>query len=202
MTAVIAPPLQRYGVVAIALHWLLALLIIGNLVMGLYMHDLPFSIERVKLFNWHKWEGITILVLSMLRLLWRWTHAPPPLPLRVLSNMPQWQRGAHRASLWTMYALFFIVPLLGWAYSTADGMHVVWFGEDVPLIKAAQDAARDADIFIIIGTSLSVYPAAGLLDVTDSHIPKFLIDPGTFVLRQYENLHHIQKMLWPEWRSW
>lgn len=71
--------------------------------------------------------------------------------------------------------------------------HVVWFGEDVPLIKTATELARDADIFVIIGTSLSVYPAAGLLDAADPHITKFLIDPGTFVLRQYENLHHIQK---------
>jgi NAD-dependent deacetylase len=71
--------------------------------------------------------------------------------------------------------------------------HVVWFGENVPLINTAMNTARDADIFVVIGTSLSVYPAAGLLDAADPHIPKFLIDPGTFVLRQYENLHHIQK---------
>jgi NAD-dependent deacetylase len=71
--------------------------------------------------------------------------------------------------------------------------HVVWFGENVPLINTAMNTARDADIFVVIGTSLSVYPAAGLLDAADPHIPKFLIDPGSFVLRQYENLHHIQK---------
>lgn len=71
--------------------------------------------------------------------------------------------------------------------------HVVWFGENVPLINTAMDVARDADIFVVIGTSLSVYPAAGLLDAADPHIPKFLIDPANFMLRQYENLHHIQK---------
>ncbi|MEO6909236.1 MAG: Sir2 family NAD-dependent protein deacetylase, partial [Abditibacteriaceae bacterium] len=71
--------------------------------------------------------------------------------------------------------------------------HVVWFGEAVPFINPAQDAARDADIFVVIGTSLSVYPAAGLLHAADPHIPKFLIDPGTFDLREYQNLHHIQQ---------
>ena len=70
---------------------------------------------------------------------------------------------------------------------------VVWFGEEVPLIRTAQQVAQEADIFVVIGTSLSVYPAAGLLDVAEPHIVKFLVDPGTFVLRQYENLYHIQK---------
>ena len=121
-------PAQRYGLVAIALHWLLALLIVGTFSMGLYMHDLPFSVQRVKYFNWHKWAGITILALSILRLLWRWRHKPPPLSARVLAHMPAWQQGVHRGSQWAMYALFFIVPLFGWAYSTADGLHVVWFG--------------------------------------------------------------------------
>lgn len=128
MTSAHSPSAQRYGWVAMLLHWLLALLIVGTFSMGLYMHDLPFSIQRVKFFNWHKWAGITILSLSVLRLLWRWTHRPPPLSDRVLAHMPEWQRSVHRASQWAMYALFFIVPLFGWAYSSAEGLQVVWFG--------------------------------------------------------------------------
>ena len=70
----------RYGGVAIAFHWLLALAIIGSLGVGLYMTGLPFSPARLKLYNWHKWAGITILALSAARLLWRLAHRPPAFP--------------------------------------------------------------------------------------------------------------------------
>lgn len=55
--------------------------------------------------------------------------------------------------------------------------HIVWFGEDVPAFPEAIDIARSADIFIVIGTSLMVYPAASLLHYVSSEIPKYLIDP-------------------------
>ena len=116
-------PSPRYTGVAIALHWLLGLMIVGAFAMGLYMHELPVSPTRHKLFNWHKWAGITILVLSVLRLLWRVTHRPPAdLPA------PRWQNLAAHGTHWALYALFFLVPLAGWAYSSAAGFQVVWFG--------------------------------------------------------------------------
>jgi cytochrome b561 len=118
----------RYDAVAIAFHWLLALAIVGSFSLGVYMHDLPFSIARVKLFNYHKWAGITILALSGLRLLWRLTHRPPPVPARVLAAMPPWQQRVAHVSHGLMYVLFFAVPLLGWAYSSAAGLSIVWFG--------------------------------------------------------------------------
>jgi cytochrome b561 len=113
----------RYGAPAIALHWLLALLILGSLGLGLYMTGLALTPTRLKLYNWHKWAGITILVLSALRLLWRLTHRPPPAP-----PMPPWQCRAAAATHGLLYALFFAVPLAGWAYSSAAGFPVVWFG--------------------------------------------------------------------------
>jgi cytochrome b561 len=135
----------RYGAVAIAFHWLLALAIVGSFSLGVYMHDLPFSIARVKLFNYHKWAGVTILALSALRLLWRLTHRPPPVPARVLAAMPPWQQRAAQLSHGLMYVLFFAVPLLGWAYSSAAGLSIVWFGvlplpDFVPVNKALADA--------------------------------------------------------------
>lgn len=56
--------------------------------------------------------------------------------------------------------------------------HVVWFGEAVPMIEPAIQLCRDADIFIVIGTSLKVYPAAGLLDILPSKAKKYLVDPN------------------------
>jgi cytochrome b561 len=109
--------------VAIGFHWLLALMIIISFSVGWYMSDLSMSPTRLKLFNWHKWAGITILALSALRLVWRLTHRPPPdVP------GPRWQQRMAHLTHWALYALFFLVPLAGWAYSSAAGFPVVWFG--------------------------------------------------------------------------
>ena len=113
----------RYHPVSIAFHWLLALMILGSLGMGLYMTGLPFSPTRLKLYNWHKWAGMTILMLSALRLLWRLTHQPP-----ADAPMPTWQRLAAHGAHWALYALFFAVPLAGWAYSSAAGFPIVLYG--------------------------------------------------------------------------
>ncbi|HSV68962.1 MAG TPA: cytochrome b [Methylibium sp.] len=122
-------PLEpRYTATAIALHWLLALAILGSMAVGAYMSELTLSPLKLKLYNWHKWAGITILLLSLLRLAWRLTHRPPPLPVRVEASMPPWQLRAYHATHHLMYALFFIVPLMGWAYSSMAGFPVVWFG--------------------------------------------------------------------------
>jgi len=116
-------PSARYTGTAIALHWLLALMIVGSFAVGSFMVDLPFSVARLKLYNWHKWAGVTILALSALRLLWRLTHQPPAdLP------MPTWQRRAAHGAHTVLYALFFVVPLMGWAYSSAAGFPIVLFG--------------------------------------------------------------------------
>jgi cytochrome b561 len=117
------PPSARYTHGAIALHWLMALLIVSNFCLGLYMSDLPLSPTRIHLFNYHKWTGITVLLLAALRLLWRLTHKPPPaLP------MPRWQHVAAESVHWGLYVMFFAVPLAGWAYSSAAGFPISWFG--------------------------------------------------------------------------
>ena len=113
----------RYTRTAIALHWLLALAIVGSFSMGVYMTDLPVSPQRLKLYNWHKWAGICILSLSAVRLLWRLLHRPP-----ADVAMPAWQQRASHAVHGLLYLLFFAVPLAGWAYSSASGFPVVAFG--------------------------------------------------------------------------
>ena len=123
-----AIPTARYSGIAVGLHWLLAIALVGILGAGAYMVDLPFSPLRLKLYNWHKWAGISILTLSALRLLWRLSHRPPALPKTTVSQMPQWQQWAHHATHYGLYLLFFVVPLLGWAYSSAAGFPIVMFG--------------------------------------------------------------------------
>jgi NAD-dependent deacetylase len=71
--------------------------------------------------------------------------------------------------------------------------NIVWFGEPVPLIETAADVVSQADIFIVIGTSLAVYPAAGLVEFTKTGIPKYIVDPSMPELFSYEGWVHIRK---------
>lgn len=120
--------ITHYSALAMFLHWLLALGLVGMFAVGLYMADLPFSPQRLKLYNWHKWAGVSILALSILRLVWRLVRRPPVLPQSIELAMPRWQLQAFHATHVAMYALFFIVPLVGWAYSSAAGFPIVVFG--------------------------------------------------------------------------
>ena len=118
-----ASAVSRYSTPAVALHWLLAVLITGTFALGLYMHELPVSPQRLKLYSWHKWAGTVILALSVLRLVVR-LRSPRPRELA----MSGWQRSAAHATHHALYLLFFAVPLAGWAYSSAAGFPVVLFG--------------------------------------------------------------------------
>jgi cytochrome b561 len=117
-------PLRGYGAVAMLFHWLLAVMIVAALLLGWYMADLPFSPARVKLFNWHKWLGMTIMLIAALRLLWRLSQPAPALP----ATMARWELATAHASHAAMYLLFFAVPLIGWARSSAAGFPIVYFG--------------------------------------------------------------------------
>lgn len=70
--------------------------------------------------------------------------------------------------------------------------HIVWFGEAVPMISEAAEIAKQADIFVIIGTSMNVYPAAGLLDYVKRNVPVYLIDPKDVRTGRFD-VHHIKK---------
>jgi cytochrome b561 len=114
----------RYTTTAVVLHWLVALLVFAGFPLGLYMVDLPLSPDKLRLYSYHKWIGVTVLMLVALRLAWRATHVPPPLPLA----RPAWQRRASGAVHALMYILMLAVPLSGWLMSSAKGFPTVWFG--------------------------------------------------------------------------
>ncbi len=138
------PAHQRYGLVAIALHWVLAVAIVTAFVVGLTLEDMPLSPAKLKLINWHKWAGVAILALPVARLLWRLTHRPPALPEPIARSMPGWQMAAFHGTHHLMYLLFFAVPLLGWAYSSAKGFPIVWFGVlPLPDLVAKNEALAD-----------------------------------------------------------
>lgn len=115
---------KSYTRTAIALHWLVALLIFLAFPLGMYMHDLPLSPTKLQLYSYHKWLGIAVLVLAAWRIVWRATHTPPALP----DKLPRWQQIASHAMHHTLYVLMFAVPMSGWVMSSAKGFKTVWFG--------------------------------------------------------------------------
>ena len=115
------PP--RYTATAVVLHWLVAVLIVCGFTLGLSMVPLPLSRQKLEWYLWHKSIGITVFLLTCLRLAWRRRHAPPPLP-----PMSEWQRKTTAITHRTLYALLLVIPLSGWLYSSATGVQVVYLG--------------------------------------------------------------------------
>jgi cytochrome b561 len=163
------PTVSRYRPLARALHWLLALLIVGNFALGVYMSELPFSPARLQYYSWHKWAGVVVLALSALRLLNRLLSPPPALPVAIEAAMPRWQRFAHHATHHALYLLFFAVPLTGWAFSSAAGFPVVLFGvlplpDFVPVSESLADVLKELhEISALSMAALVLLHVAGAL---------------------------------------
>jgi len=113
-----------YSRTAISLHWLMALLVFVTFPVGLVMHEMALSPDKLRMLSYHKWLGVTIFILVMVRLVWRAMHKPAPLEV----SMPQWQRVAAKAVHVLLYALMFAIPLSGWLMSSAKGFQTVYLG--------------------------------------------------------------------------
>lgn len=114
-----------YTGVAKGLHWLVAIGLVGVFTLGMVMTDIPgITPTKLRLYNWHKWLGMTLLALSVARIIWRLFNPPPPLP----SQTPRFQRMAATAMHHGLYVVTLAVPLLGYGHSLAAGYPVVYFG--------------------------------------------------------------------------
>jgi cytochrome b561 len=117
-------PATGYTKGALAFHWVVAALIVFNLIYGFYLVDLPLSPQKLRSFSYHKWVGISVLAIAAARLAWRLGHPPPALP----EGMPEWERRAAHATHVALYVLFFAAPLTGWLFSSAAGFQTVYLG--------------------------------------------------------------------------
>jgi len=127
---------SRYGAVAIILHWLIAGAIVFMMYLGKTMEP-----EDYQSYQLHKSLGITILALSLLRLIWRFVDPPPPLP----AGISWWERIGANASHWGFYALMIGVPLGGWALASTSAFDTkVWGSFTLPKLPFIADLAGDA----------------------------------------------------------
>ena len=144
--------------VSIVLHWTMALLIIWQIWIGIWMsgaiNDPETQAAAYDAFQFHKSLGLTLLVLAVLRLLWRLAHRVPPLP----EHMPAWQKLAARLSHILLYVLIVLIPLSGWLYVSTGwnsdaGMTfqipTIWFGLfEWPHIPGVEANSSLADVAI------------------------------------------------------
>ncbi len=114
---------DRYTKTAVILHWLIALLIFVAFPLGLYMHDLPLSPTKLRLYSYHKWIGVAVFLIAVARVFWRSTHRPPLMP----DTMLRWEKLVAESVHYLLYMLIFIVPVTGWLMSSAKGFQTVWF---------------------------------------------------------------------------
>src|SRR5690349_3724964 len=109
MATFASPDLVRYSRVAIWLHWILAALILVNLALGFLHEDFARPV-RSAMMGWHKSIGLTVIVLTLVRILWRFSHRPPPFD----PAMKRWEVAAARLVHGLFYFLLLAIPLSGW----------------------------------------------------------------------------------------
>lgn len=159
---------DRWGAVAKALHWTIALFILANIPLGLWADGLPLSPTKVEAFYWHKTLGLTVLWLALLRLLWRFTNPTPRLP----AAMASWERRLAQSSHLLLYAAMIAMPLSGWVIHAASGFPLELYGLiPVPDIVPAglDDGAVEETaatvhywIFVLICILLALHVAGAL----------------------------------------
>lgn len=115
---------ERFGVVSKTLHWLMLALLIAAFTLAISMVNMPFSPRKLEFYSFHKWVGVTIFLLALIRLAWRLANPVPRQP----DHLPQWQRRVAAISHAALYAILIVMPVTGWIMSSALNLPVVYLG--------------------------------------------------------------------------
>jgi cytochrome b561 len=156
----------RYTRVAVTLHWLIAALVVAQLILGWSMIDIPKQPVGVRAFwfNLHKSIGMTIAWLVLVRIAWRFRHPAPPLP----ASVPGWQRRAAAVSHALLYACLLGMPLVGFLGSTYSGYPIRYFGITLPTWGYKSEPLKDFFSAVHLGfawvfmTLIAVHAGAAL----------------------------------------
>lgn len=162
---------RHYTLTAIRLHWLMAIVLIGLFGLGLYMTGLKLSPQKLQLYSWHKWAGVSVFVLALARLAWRIGHPPPADP----AGMPRWQSVAAHGVHHLLYLLMIAIPLSGWLMSSAKGFQTVWFGV-LPLPDLLQKDKELGDLLQTVHQFLNYSLAALVLAHAGAALKHHFID--------------------------
>ena len=155
----------RYTRTAIFLHWLVAVLVLGQFTLGWLMQEIPKSPAGVRAdaFNFHKSIGLCLLGLMLFRLGWRLSHRAPAWPA-----MPRWQRRLAAITHALLYVALIVMPLAGYLGSVFSGYPVKWFGivlpawgADLPDVKDAMRTTHLVTSFVLAGL-VSLHVAGAL----------------------------------------
>ncbi|WP_295002403.1 cytochrome b [uncultured Dechloromonas sp.] len=169
---------MNYTKTAKALHWLMAILLFGLLALGFYMHDLPLSPDKLKLYSWHKWAGVTAFLLVGFRLLWRFANRPPALP----DSMPKLMQFAAHAGHLLLYVLMIAIPLSGWLMSSAKGFQTVYFGL-LPIPDLLDKNKEVGDLLALVHKSLNLLFVAVLAGHIGAALKHHFIDKDDILTR-------------------
>ncbi len=150
----------QYSRSAIGLHWLIALLMVCGFYLGWIMTDIPgITPTKLKYFSWHKWIGVTVFALAVIRVLWRVRHKAPSMPRRISA----WQRGVAHLVHFLLYALMIMIPMSGYLYSSAAGIQVVYLGiVPLPTIIGPNPALKVALGFVHIYLNYTLLALAAM----------------------------------------
>ena len=118
-----AEPRNRYSTVSLVLHWLIAALVVTQILL-IWGHEATEGATSREFVNIHKSVGLSILVLTLIRLGWRIANPAIPLP----DTTPRWQKLTARGTHVLFYVFLIAMPLVGWAASSAAGRDILWFG--------------------------------------------------------------------------
>lgn len=168
----------RYTLTAVRLHWLMALMIAGLFGLGLYMTGLKLSPQKLQLYSWHKWAGVTVFLLALIRLGWRIGHKPPADP----PGMPRWQVVAAHGAHHLLYLLMIAIPLSGWLMSSAKGFQTVWFGV-LPLPDLLSKDKPLGELLEVVHASLNYALAAIVVAHATAAIKHHFIDRDDVLVR-------------------
>lgn len=128
---------NQYGTIAIFFHWIMAIIMMGLIIIGLYMTRIPISPWRLKLYGLHKEWGTVALILAALRITWRMSNKVPMLAL------PAWEKFAAYFVHWSFYFLMFTLPLSGLLLTAASGLPASFFGLFLmPTLIAPNESSR------------------------------------------------------------
>ena len=117
----------QYTFTAIIIHWVIAVLVFAMFAIGWYMVDLPRGPERSSSFALHKSIGLTIFLLAIVRIIWRFFHRPPPY-----ARVPNWQITVARIAHLLFYVLLVVQPTSGYLSSSFSGYKTKLFGVALP----------------------------------------------------------------------